>query len=121
MCLTFLWTEGSKFRKRVEVTNTDPRMLKMFSVFLLEICNVEQSKIKGRLQIHEGNSIPKATKFWAENCSIDEKNITVTVRKPVTSLRKNIHLYGIFSVQYNSVGLKKILDSKVEELKGLRV
>lgn len=119
MCLTFFWTEGSKFRKRVEVTNTDPRMLEMFSVFLLSICNIEPLKIKGRLQIHEGNSIPKAIKFWAKNCSINKKNIIFTVRKPGKKPKKNIHPYGIFSVQYNSVGLKKLLDDKVEELKSL--
>lgn len=119
MCLTFFWTEGSKFRKRVEVTNTDPKMLKMFSVFLLDICNIEPLKIKGRLQIHEGNSVTDAVKFWSELCLIDKKNIIVSIRKRASNPKKNIHVNGIFSVQYNSVGLKKLLDIKVNELKSL--
>lgn len=119
MCLTFYWTEGSKYRKSVEVTNTDWKMLDMFSIFLLKICNVEPLKIKGRLQIHEGNSVEKAKKFWSKVCNIDEKNIIVSIRKAATNPKKDRHPHGIFSVRYNSVGLKSLLDSKVEELKSL--
>lgn len=119
VCLTFYWTEGSKYPKMVEVTNTDYKMLEMFSLFLLNVCNVEPSKLKGRLQIHEGNSIEKAKKFWSLHCNVNEKDIIISVRKAATSPKKNIHPYGIFSVRYNSVGLKSFLDSKLAELKNL--
>lgn len=118
-CLTFFWTEGSKHRKSVEVTNSDPKILEMFSIFLLDICNIEPLKIKGRLQIHEGNSIEDAIKFWSGICKIDKKDIIISIRKAAISIKKNKHPYGIFSVRYNSVGLKTILDNKISELKNL--
>lgn len=116
-CLTFFWTEGSKYRKSVEVTNSDSKIIELFSIFLLEVCHIEPLKIKGRLQIHEGNSINDAKKFWSSLCKIDEKNITISIRKAKESIKKNKHPYGIFSVRYNSVGLKKFLDDKITELK----
>lgn len=119
VCLAFYWTEGSKYPKMVEVTNTDYKMLKMFSLFLLKVCNIEPLKIKGRLQIHEGNSIEEAKKFWSKHCNINEKDIIISIRKIAINSKKNIHPYGIFSVRYNSVGLKKLLDSKLLELKNL--
>ena len=115
-CLVAYWSEGSKYPKMVEITNSDPKMLEMFSVFLLHICNIEPAKLKGRLQIHEGNSIEKAKTFWSKLCNVNEKDIIVSNRK-IVDVKNNKHPYGIFSIRYNSVGLKSLLDFKLEELK----
>lgn len=117
ICLSCYWAEGSKFRKRVELTNSDPQMLKMFSFFLLDVCNIEKEKLKGRLQIHKGNDVNAAKTFWSNNCNVNESEIIVSLKEVVNSPKKNIHPYGIFSVIYNSVGLKSCIDEKILALK----
>jgi hypothetical protein len=117
LCLSCYWAEGSKFRKRIELTNSDPKMLEMFSIFLLNVCNVEKEKLKGRLQIHRGNNVDLAKTFWSYTCNIQESEIIVTVKETIKSSKTNKHPYGIFSVIYNSVGLKSLLDEKILNLK----
>lgn len=117
LCLSCYWAEGSKFRKRIELTNSDPKMLEMFSIYLLDVCNVEKEKLKGRLQIHRGNDIVAAKSFWSNICNIQECKIIVSIKEVIKSPKKNKHPHGIFSLIYNSVGLKSFLDDKIIELK----
>lgn len=114
VALTLFWAEGSKFRKRVEVTNSDPEVIRIFSKFLIERCHVSKKKLKGRLQIHDKDNVKKAIAFWSKVSGVPKNSIAVSIRKSKKSNRTNKHPNGIFSVRYNSVGLQEILRCVVD-------
>lgn len=119
IALTLYWAEGSKYRKRVELTNSDPKAIKLFSKFLLEICDVPQDKLKGRLQIHNKDNIDSALKFWSELSKVPQESIIVSLKPIKVSNKTNKHINGIFSIRYNSVGLKSLIDESIERIKCL--
>ena len=114
VALTLFWAEGSKFRKHVEITNSDPEAIRIFSKFLLERCHVSKKKLKGRLQIHDKNNVKKAITYWSKISGVPKNSIIVSIRKNKKSNRTNKHPNGIFSIRYNSVGLHEILRIVVE-------
>lgn len=117
IALTLHWAEGSKEHKRVEFTNSDAQAVRVFSEFLKRICNVNASRLKGRLQIHDGNNADEAVRFWSTLTGAPQASICVSRRPVKASNKTNKHPLGIFSIRYNSVGLKKLIDLKVAELK----
>jgi hypothetical protein len=119
IALTLYWAEGSKFRKRIELTNSDHKSIILFSKFLLERCNVDPNKLKGRLQIHDKNYIEEAKKFWSESSGVSIDSISVSIKPTKVSCKTNKHPYGIFSIIYNSVGLRKIIDEAIDQVKCL--
>lgn len=71
--------EGTKGGNRVEVTNCDPFILRIWLAFLIEICNVDASKLKLRISLHDILLKEKATEYWNEklgmaiNCYFSKK------------------------------------------------
>lgn len=114
--LMLYWGEGTKGRKRVELTNSDHRMIRVFCRFLREVCQADESKITGRLQIHEGNSVKKALDYWQQETGIETSKVLVSVRPQLSSKRHNRYPFGIFSVRFNSVGVREKIEQRIEEI-----
>lgn len=121
IALTLYWAEGSKYRKRVEITNSDSKVIDIFSRFLLLHCSVPKDKLKGRLQIHDKKNVKSAIKFWSKISGAPENSISVTLKANKKSNKTNKHKNGIFSVRYNSVGLKKLIDEAIDAIKCLNL
>lgn len=119
LSLALYWAEGAKYRKRVDLTNTDPKMIEIFSKFLLTNCNIDPLKLKGRLQIHDKNQIESALLFWEKVSKVPHNSIVVSIKPSKKSNRTNFHENGIFSIRYNSVGLKEIISNRIEDIKCL--
>ncbi len=70
--VTLYWGEGSKEKdfapgSAVIFTNSDPRMVRIFVKWLLEICRVSINDICPELYIHEhaARRVPEAVIFWS--------------------------------------------------------
>ncbi len=91
--LIIWWCEGTKARRDyrwknaylypIEVINTNPKIIKIFLDFLREDMNVPHEKIKGQLQIHEGDNKKSFEKFWSNylDLPVEQFNKTIIRKK----------------------------------------
>ena len=90
--LAIWWTEGTKIRldKRwkstyiyaVEVTNTNPEIIKIFLRYVREKLDVQNDKVKLQLQIHQGDNIEEIENFWALGTGITRSQFNKTIIRP---------------------------------------
>ena len=89
--IMFYAREGYKTERvsgqRVELTNSNPDILRIFINFLVKICLVSTQKIKIRLMLYEDIDVKEAQKYWSEQLCIPQ----IQFRKPfIKQSYKNI-------------------------------
>lgn len=89
------WAEGGKQKEtnvsqRVSLSNSDPRMIKLFLIWLKEICKISTQDIKLDLFIHESGNVERAKKFWSNSLKIEEEKFKVYFKKHKVTKRKNV-------------------------------
>ncbi len=80
MAVATYWGEGDKVvNGQVRIINTDPYMIKIFKQFLLEICSVPESKIRGALYIYSDLDEADCKNFWIKNTGITRYHKTMVL------------------------------------------
>ncbi|OGN17524.1 MAG: hypothetical protein A3C88_01135 [Candidatus Yanofskybacteria bacterium RIFCSPHIGHO2_02_FULL_50_12] len=115
--LGLYWGEGNKKNKNsIRLGNTDPRIIRKFIEFLLNILGVHQHKIRLGLQIFSDMSKKQALEFWLKELSEYGINrsqffkVIVTPARSIGTYREKSQ-YGVLTVYFCNTKLKKILDS----------
>lgn len=115
--LGLYWGEGSKKNvSGVRLSNSDPKLIKKFIEFLVKICQVETDKIKFWLQIFDDTSPQKALKFWCKELNVQSKQFykpTITPSRGLGTYKEKCK-FGVITVMFNNVKLKKQLLSMIE-------
>lgn len=110
--LMIYWGEGDKRLKNgvVRIANIDYRMLKLFTAFLIKICNVRKEKIKFWLLLYPDLEEKKCIKYWSKKLNISQaKSLKSQYIKGKSKSRKID--YGVCYIQICSRELKeKILE-----------
>ncbi len=78
--------EGSKTAGEVRFANTDPRMISFFCLWLRHFFDVDESRMRVRLYLHEGLDLDAAVEFWSRLTSIPPKQFPApyrAMRRPV--------------------------------------
>lgn len=89
------WAEGTKEKEhspshQAVFTNSDPRMIKLFMKWLLEIMKVPTNYLDCSIYIHKTADVPKALNFWSKVIACDKSKIKVYFKKhSVKTNRKN--------------------------------
>lgn len=79
--IALYWGEGSKTqRNRVEIANSDPRIIKIMILFFNRVCKVPNNKIHGHLFLHPHLDTKKAEKYWSEVSGIPLKRFQKTTQ-----------------------------------------
>ena len=95
--------EGNKTNGAIGMANTNPTYLKVFLTWLRATFDVDESRLRGALYLHEGLDIDAATAFWSELLDIPSSQFTKPYRAvPDPSIRSSKHLYGCPSIRYSS-------------------
>lgn len=89
---TVWWTEGTKAYKdkrwknvwvtNVDVTNTNPEIIKVFLSFLRKDIGIDESRLKLQLQIHKGDDEELLETFWSKITDIPKRRFTKTIIRP---------------------------------------
>ena len=124
--LIIWWCEGTKKRKDkrwknsynspIEVTNTNPKIIKIFIDFLRDDLLIPNENLRGQIQIHNGDDQAKIEAFWSKisGISITQFNKTI-IRERGNKIGKN---HGTFKVRmYDKMIYKKIEELLQEELR----
>lgn len=106
--------EGTKIDKGCCFSNSDPTMIIFMVEWFKEFGKVPVNKFRGALWLHEGLDEIKAKKYWSSVTGIPQeqfyKTYIVRDKNESKKIRKNKHLYGIFSFHVSDVLLlRKIM------------
>ncbi len=125
IALIIWWCEGTKARKdkrwknsvnkAVEVTNTDPKIIKLFTEFLIKDLKVDVSKLRAQVQIHEGDNQIKIEEYWSNISNIPISQFNKTIIRPVgNKIGKN---FGTFKIRtYDKILFDSLTDKLNKEI-----
>lgn len=73
--MMLFWGEGSKtIKSQVRVANTDPKLLRVFVLFLEEIAGIQKDDIRASLLLYPDLKETQCRAYWAEHIGISESN-----------------------------------------------
>jgi len=100
------WAEGSK-NEGVEVTNSDPKLIKFMVRWLKETCGITSERLSARLNIHANQNDKKIKKYWSKVTNIPLSQFGKSYIKPEgTGHRKNILHNGVIKVKFRNEDLR---------------
>jgi hypothetical protein len=93
--------EGAKGDGAVQFANTDPRMIGFFCAWLRRFFDVDESRLRARVYLHQGLDLDAAEGFWSELMGVPRMQFRRAHRAvPDASIRHNKHEHGCAYVYY---------------------
>ena len=94
--------EGAKRDRWVGFTNTDADLVRFFCLWLRAVFDLDESRLRVRLYLHEGLDLEAATAHWAEVTGIPASQFRTPHRAPsAVGIRHNKHEFGCATVSYS--------------------
>ncbi len=94
--------EGAKGDGTVHFSNSDPRMVAFFCAWLRRFFEIDESRLRMRLYLHQGLDLTAATDFWSSLTGIPPDQFTRPYHAtPDHSLRHSKHEHGCAYVSYS--------------------
>lgn len=111
--IALYWGEGSKEKEyrpgsRVQFTNSDPRMIRLFLQWLHNACQIGDERISFEIYIHETNQnrIVEVRSYWAKQIKVDFSKLSKIYFKKnkIATQRKNTGdlYYGLVRVNISA-------------------
>jgi hypothetical protein len=94
--------EGAKGDGRVRFVNSDPRIVVFFCTWLRHFYEVNESRLRLALYLHQGLDLVAAMAYWSALTGIPEAQFTQPYRAvPDPSIRHAKHVHGCVTVSYS--------------------
>lgn len=94
--------EGSKTEGQVRFANTDAAMIEFFCAWFRTFFDVDESRLRARVYLHEGLDLDAAEAFWSSVSAIPRTQFRKPYRAvPDPTIRRNKHAHGCFYVGYS--------------------
>jgi len=94
--------EGAKEDGRVRFVNSDPRMVVLFCSWLRHFYEIDESRLRIALYLHQGLDLLAAMAYWSALTGIPEGQFTKPYRAlPDPSIRRAKHVHGCIAVSYS--------------------
>jgi len=109
--------EGSKTGNRVRFTNTDPAMVRLFCTWLRRFFDIDESRLRATVYLHQGLDLEAAIAFWSDVTRIPPTQFTAPYRAvPDASIRTTKHPTGCAYVNYSSARTHRAVMGLVDAL-----
>jgi hypothetical protein len=109
--------EGSKTPGGLKFANTDPRMIAVFVAWLRRFFQIDETRLRMRLYLHEGLDADTATAFWSDLTGIPVGQFTKPYRAVADpSIRRSKHPMGCPSVCYSCTRTHREVMGMIEAL-----
>jgi hypothetical protein len=96
--------EGGKTDGEISFPNMDPRMIDLFCRWLRHFFDIDESRLRVRLYLHEGLDVEAAIEFWSQLTAIPRSQFGKPYRAEANpTIRKAKHPRGCPSIRYTSV------------------
>lgn len=97
----FIWTEGQKWDiSTLGFINSDPLMITTFLKLLRKSFNLNESKLRALVHIHEYHNEAEIINYWSKITDIPISQFTKSYLKPHTSIRKKPNYRGCIRINY---------------------
>lgn len=124
------WAEGTKSRRDIrwksavsypiEITNTNPVIIKIFIDFLKYDLRVAKQKLRVQIQIHEGDDKVALEKYWRKVTGVPGEQFNKTIVRPAG--RKVGKSMGTCKVRFADKAIYKLLELRLNKaLEGVYV
>jgi hypothetical protein len=95
--------EGAKSGREVSMANTNPALLVVFATWLRRTFEIDESRLKVVVYLHDGLDIDAASAYWSEVLRIPTSQFGKPYRAVADpSIRRAKHLMGCATVRYGS-------------------
>ena len=112
--------EGSKTDGEVRFANTDPQMVAFFCAWLRRFFEIDESRLRIRLYLHEGLDLAAAVAFWSAVTGVPPAQFGKPYRAvPNASIRHTKHVNGCISVSYGCSRTHRGIMGLVKALLGI--
>ncbi|MFA4858655.1 MAG: hypothetical protein WC636_05205 [Candidatus Margulisiibacteriota bacterium] len=91
---TFYWA--------IEFTNSNPKLIKLFILFLNKCIIIDKNRLKGQLFIYNDLNINKLEKYWSRISKIPLKYLNKTIIFKAKNVKYKPNPIGTFKVRYHS-------------------
>lgn len=109
--------EGAKRDGAVSLANSDPRMISLHCRWLRRFFQVDESRLRLRLYLHEGLDLDVANRFWSELTGIPSTRFHEPYRAiDRAGYRTAKHVLGCPSVRYSCASTHRRVMGLVEAL-----
>lgn len=93
--------EGSKTDREVRFANTDSTMVALFCAWLRHFFDIDESRLRVRVYLHEGLDLESAEQFWSEVTRVSRQQFRSPHRaKADPTIRHTKHENGCVYVRY---------------------
>jgi hypothetical protein len=94
--------EGAKRDHSVVFVNAEPAMIRLHCAWLREFFEVDESRLRVRVYLHQGLDLDAAENFWSELTMIPRSQFHAAYRAVADpSIRRNKHEHGCATVVYS--------------------
>jgi transcriptional regulator with XRE-family HTH domain len=94
--------EGTKRDDAVRFANSDPRMIQFYCSWLRRFYQIDESRLRVRLYLHEGLDLAAAIAYWSALTDIPPSQFGKPYRAvPDPSIRHAKHVHGCVTVSYS--------------------
>jgi hypothetical protein len=100
LCAMIYWCEGAKRDTSIKFTNSDPALVSLFVGLLREIFELDESKFRVIVHIHEYHLDDEQKKFWSNVTKIPLTQFFRSYQKPHTGISKKENYQGCICVNY---------------------
>jgi transcriptional regulator with XRE-family HTH domain len=94
--------EGAKRDGAVKFANSDARMITFYCAWLRRFFEIDETRLRVRLYLHEGLDLDAAVAFWSELTGIPLSQFQKPYRAvPDPTIRLTKHVHGCVSIDYS--------------------
>ena len=94
--------EGAKTDGKVNFANTNAEMMRFFCLWLRRSFDIDESRLRVRVYLHEGLDFDAAESFWSRITGVPRSQFNRPYRaRPDPSIRTTKHEYGCAYVDYS--------------------
>lgn len=109
--------EGSKTGNAVGFANTNDAMVAVFCLWLRHFFEIDESRLRARLYLHQGLDLGKATRFWSNVTGIPVEQFRLPYRAVADpSIRSTKHEHGCLTVNYSCARTHRAVMGLVQAL-----
>jgi hypothetical protein len=94
--------EGAKRDGAVKFANSDPQMIEFYCAWLRRFFEIDETRLRVRLYLHQGLDLDASVVFWSGLTGIPESQFQQPYRAvPDPSIRHTKHVHGCVSIDYS--------------------
>jgi hypothetical protein len=109
--------EGTKRDGAVRFANSDPRMILFFCCWLRRFFDIDESRLRVRLYLHQGLDLPATVAYWSALTASPPSQFVKPYRAvPDPSIRHAKHVHGCVTVSYSCTATHRTVMGLVRAL-----